>query len=248
MARSTPAQNDRGPASSTRRGPAAAAQAASTGLAARSARSAASPPATMPGCSSGRAGVSDTARSTATGRSCAATASGADSRSAASAPPAASRCRDGPLASRSTVTTGPAWTRSPARRSSPASSGAAGHWTLVPCASRTSVPTTRSPGTRSSVRPPPTPATASAPNCSPARAAACRLDLAGPYPVTRTVPRSARPIRPAARSPRRTASASTHNGEHTTRGRCSPGGAVTASPGRERSRPRRERIGTGRAR
>ena len=37
----------------------------------------------------------------------AAAASGADSRSAASAPPAASRCRLGPPASRSTVTTGP---------------------------------------------------------------------------------------------------------------------------------------------
>ncbi len=179
MARSTPAQNDLGPASSTRRGPAAAAHRASTGLAARRLRSAARPPVTIPGRSNGRAGVSDTARSTATGRSPAAAASGADSMSASSAPLAASRRRLGPPASRSTVITGPVLTRSPARRSSPASNGATGHRVVV-LPSLTSVPTTRSPGVRSSVRPPPTPATASTSNPSSASAAAWRRERAGP--------------------------------------------------------------------
>src|SRR5215831_10646355 len=211
MARSTPAQNDLGPASSTRRGPATPAHRASTGLAARRARSAASPPVTIRGLSNGRVGVSDTARSTATGRSPAAAASGADSMSASSAPPAASRCRAAaPPARRSTVTTGPATARSPARRSSPASSGAAAH-RVVPCPSLTSVPTTRSPGARSAVSPPPTPAMASTPKSAADRACACRRERAGPYPVTRTLP-------PAGTGrPRRTALASSRSGEHTSR-------------------------------
>ena len=76
MARSTPAQNDRGPASSTSAAPPhAAAHRCTTGAAARSDRSAASPPVTMP--ATGRSGVSDTARITATGRPAAAAASGA---------------------------------------------------------------------------------------------------------------------------------------------------------------------------
>ena len=95
MARSTPAQNDRGPASRTWRAPHAAAHRSVTGAAARSERSAASPPDTIP--ASGRCGVSDTARITATGRSPAAAASGADSMSTHSQPSAASLARSAPL-------------------------------------------------------------------------------------------------------------------------------------------------------
>ena len=85
------------------------------------------------------------ARTTATGRSPAAAASHADSRSTASAPASTARARSRPPASRSTLTTGPVLTASPARRSSPASSGADGHAVVV-VPSVTSVATTRSPG------------------------------------------------------------------------------------------------------
>ena len=112
MARSTPAQKDRGPASTTRRRPAAAAHRASAGPASRSDRSAAMPPASVAG-PSGRCGVSEMARSTTAGRSAAAASSGTDSRSAASAPAAASRARPAPRASLPTVAT---W---PARRAQP---------------------------------------------------------------------------------------------------------------------------------
>ena len=150
MARSTPAQNDRGPASSTWRVPHAAAQRCATGAAARSERSAASPPETMP--ASGWCGVSDTARMTATGRPAAAAASGADSMSATSQPSAASLARCERRTRWSTVVIRPVRAGSPARRSSPARIGADAQVTAP-----TSVPTTRSPGLRSVVRPPPTP-------------------------------------------------------------------------------------------
>ncbi len=97
MARSTPAQNDRGPASSTCRSPAAAAHRSSTGPTARSERSAASPPVTVRGCSSVWPAMSEMARITATGRPAAAAASGADSMSAATAPPRARRPRSASL-------------------------------------------------------------------------------------------------------------------------------------------------------
>ena len=122
MARSTPAQNDRGPASSTWRVPHAAAQRCATGAAARSERSAASPPETMP--ASGWCGVSDTARMTATGRPAAAAASGADSMSATSQPSAASLARCERRTRWSTVVIRPVRAGSPARRSSPARIGA----------------------------------------------------------------------------------------------------------------------------
>ena len=169
MARSTPAQNDRGPASSTWRGPQAAAHRSATGAAARSERSAASPPETMP--ATGWTGVSDTALITATGRSPAAPASGADSMSASSVPSAASAARSDRRTRWSTVVIRPVRAVSPARRSSPASSGADRQ-----VATPTSVPTTRSPGRRSSVSPAPTPITTIWPNelafSSPARSAA----------------------------------------------------------------------------
>ena len=79
MARSTPAQNDRGPASSTVRSRQAAAHRSATGAAARSERSAAIPPVTMPGPNP----PSETARMTATGRPPAAPTRAADSMSAA---------------------------------------------------------------------------------------------------------------------------------------------------------------------
>ena len=139
MARSTPAQNERGPASSTWRVPHAAAHRSTTGAAARSDRSAARPPETMP--ASGRSAVSEMARITATGRPLAAATSGADSMSAASMPLAASAARSARRTRWSTVVIGPACARSPARASSPASRGAEAQLTAP-----TSVPTTRSPG------------------------------------------------------------------------------------------------------
>ena len=63
MARSTPAQNERGPASSTVRCWQAAAHFSATGAARRSERSAAIPPLTIPGPNP----ASETARITATG-------------------------------------------------------------------------------------------------------------------------------------------------------------------------------------
>ena len=150
MARSTPAQNDRGPASSSWWVPQAAAHRSATGAAARSERSAARPPETMP--ASGRCGVSDIARITATGRVPAAAASGADSMSAARAPSAAKAARSDRRTRWSTVVIRPVRAVRPARRSSPASSGADAQVTAP-----TSVPTTRLPGLRSALRPAPTP-------------------------------------------------------------------------------------------
>ncbi len=136
MARSTPAQNERGPASSTRFGPHASAHRASAGPASRSDRSAAIPPGTAHGLSSGRRGVSEIALTTTVGRPAAPSRSMADSMSAASARSPASRSR-WPWANRwSTVTILPASARSPARRSSAASSGAEGQATEVPEPSR----------------------------------------------------------------------------------------------------------------
>ena len=135
--------------------------------AARAARPA--PPETMP--ATGWTGVSDTALITATGRSPAAAASGADSMSASSVPSAASPARSDRRTRWSTVVIRPVRAVSPARRSSPASSGADGQ-VVTP----TSVPTTRSPGPRSEVSPAPTPITTIWPNglafSSPARSAA----------------------------------------------------------------------------
>src|SRR6185437_3926664 len=205
MARSTPAQNDRGPARITFRRPAAAAHRASAGPACRSERSAATPPASVAG-PSGRAAVSDTARITTAGRSAAAVSSPADSRSAASAPPAASRSRPAPRTSRGVLTTGPATARSPARRSSPASSGADGQLiSAAPPVTRDT--TTRSPGCRLADSPPPVPATASIPKEAVRNSAAADSALDGPYPVRRTSP--------AGPSPRRTARASIRSGAHT---------------------------------
>ena len=79
MARSTPAQNDRGPASSTVRSRQAAAHFSATGAAWRSDRSAAIPPLTIPGPNP----ASETARITATGRPPALPSSAAVSMSAA---------------------------------------------------------------------------------------------------------------------------------------------------------------------
>ncbi len=56
----------------------------------------------------------------------------------------------------------PSCTRSPARRSSPASTGADGQLTTVPSGPATSVATIRSPGTRPGARPPQVPVTATA--------------------------------------------------------------------------------------
>ena len=68
MARSTPAQNERGPASSTERGPTASAHACSAGPMRRSTARALIPFSTVAGRMTGTMAVSTTTRTTATGR------------------------------------------------------------------------------------------------------------------------------------------------------------------------------------
>ena len=67
MARSTPAQNERGSASTTERGPASLAQVASAGPMRRSVCNALTPLVTVAGRSSGEATVSTMTRMTAVG-------------------------------------------------------------------------------------------------------------------------------------------------------------------------------------
>ena len=92
---------------------------------------------------------------------------------------------------------------SPARRSSPASSGAEAQVTEP-----TSVPTTRSPTLRSVVSPPPTPMIIIWPNERWLIAPACRAARVVPYPVRRTSGR----ILAAPQAPRPDARASIRSG------------------------------------
>src|ERR1035441_9191469 len=227
IARSTPAQNDRGPASSTRRAPPAAAHLPSAGAASRSDRSAATPPDRPRGLSSPRPGLSDTARTTTAGRPAAAPSSIADSRSAASAPSRPSLDRPAPCTMRGTVAIFPAYARRPARRSSPASSGADGQ-ARTPSGPLTSVPTTRSPGNSPSRTPPPVPAIASIPNSAARRLLAWLTDLRAPNPVCRTSPPLA--------MPRRIARASSPSGAHTSSRLTRPPQAAAARSRLGRSR------------
>ena len=97
------------------------------GAACRSDRSAAMPPVTTRGLSTEWPGVSEIARTTAAGPPAAPASSGADSMSTAIAPVAARPACSPGRTRWSTVTIGPVLTRRPARRSSPASSGADAH-------------------------------------------------------------------------------------------------------------------------
>src|SRR5579859_4393303 len=132
MARSTPAQNDRGPASRIRLGPAAAAQASRIGAAWRSARQALSPSRRIAGETGPQLPVSETARTTATGAFQTAAVRAADSMSTAIAPVAARAARSEPRTTWSVDTTGPTRTDRPARRRAAATSAAEGRVTVVP--------------------------------------------------------------------------------------------------------------------
>ncbi len=171
MARSTPAQNDRGEASTTSRSPAAAAHCATTGAARRNAANATTPRRAVPRRSNGASAVSTIARTTANGRSALISPSCADSMSTASAPVAASAVRSRPWTTPAVDTMGPRCVRRPARRSAPASNGADGHW-IVTLPHRTSEATTTSPGCTAALdrRPRPSPPPA---RCQPA---AIRVD------------------------------------------------------------------------
>ena len=207
MARSTPAQNERGPASRIWRCPAAPAQRASAGPAARSERSAASPPPSAPGRSSGRSGVSETARTTATGGRSAA----CGQRLRTPCPRAsATGGEPGPLGSVHQVVDGddPALAdRQPGPAQFAGQQRRRRHGPRCPCRSLTSVATTRSPGRRSAARPPAVPAMASALN-GVSGAAACPPRRRRLAPVARW-PRPA-----AAARPRRTALASSRSGRY----------------------------------
>ena len=178
MARSTPAQNDRGLASRTSRGRMAAAQASRAGTVRRNERSAAQPSTTVPGRTSDEPTVSEMARTTANGEPSAG-ASQADSMSTAMASPQPDRSR--PVTSVALDTRGPQWTVRPSRRSDEASSGADGQAT-VDSPVLTSVATTTSPTATPGTRPPPTPATSR----GPASFFAAARDRCRPMPVRRT--------------------------------------------------------------
>jgi len=99
IARSTPAQNDRGPANTTDRGPARSAHTLSDGPIRRSTRSAFAPAPTVRNRPNGVYAVSTITRTTATGRSRVGSArtTAEDSMSTASAPVRANRSRSGPV-------------------------------------------------------------------------------------------------------------------------------------------------------
>ena len=159
MARSTPAQNERGLASSTSRSRTAAAQASSAGTARRSARSASRPRTAVPGRSSGASAVSTTARTTANGVGSGG-ASQNDSVSTASAPVCRQRLprqRRRPPAAPTRSARGGRSARPGA--AAPRAAAPTGRPRPRPSGPRTSVATTRSPGRTPGPRPPPTPAT-----------------------------------------------------------------------------------------
>src|SRR5579875_1569866 len=164
MARSTPAQNDRGPARSTVLSPAAAAQDCSEGAAAVRALRARTPPASVEGDQSSRPGVSTTARTTARGAAVP-SSSQAVSQSTATAPVEARAARRAaPIATRRTDTTGPTTQANPREVRSAARRGADGSFKVTaPCSSSTRSATTSVPGSTPGTRAPPTPATTSGP-------------------------------------------------------------------------------------
>ena len=187
MARSTPAQNDRGAASSTRRGPTRSAQSRSAGPILCSVSSARAPAVAVFRLVIGRYAVSTMTRTTAVGTPGAARTIAADSISTAIAPVAARRARAAcPRTMRSVLTIGPVRTRSPMRRNS-ATRGAAARCTMRPRPSRTSVATTTSPGRSVGSRPPATPATTSAPGASSASCGSHPRTFSGPMPHRVTV-------------------------------------------------------------
>src|ERR1700728_288598 len=190
MARSTPAQNERGAASSTRRGPVARAQRSSVGRMPRGGAGARGPPVTMLAVV-----VSAIARTTLNGTEPRASANQADSMSTASAPVAPSAARCSPRTNVGEETIGPVRTRQPAASRSAATSAAAAMVrTVSSSVLRSSVATTMSPGRNEGSRPPETPATATAmspskPRCRPG----ARSALSRPIPESATAPPTAYP-------------------------------------------------------
>ena len=109
IARSTPAQNERGPARSSVRGPTASAHSARAPLTRRRLRSARGPAIAIRGSVRERPASSATTRTTASGRPAAPAASQADSMSTARAEPSWPRRSDGPRI-RLVEASGPTWT------------------------------------------------------------------------------------------------------------------------------------------
>ena len=149
-----------GYATKTRRGRTAAAHSKSTGVAARSDRAASHACHGRRGENNPCDGVSVTARTTALVAPSMPSTSQADSMSTAIAPASWKAVRANPSASRSTECTGPTWTRSPARRSAPASIVAPGKLRISPLGAHTPEATTRSPGARLGSTAPQNPTTA----------------------------------------------------------------------------------------
>src|SRR6266540_2508961 len=187
IARSTPAQNERGLASSTRRGPAACAHSASAPLARRRLRNPWTPAAIVRGSRRLRSATSRTTRTTAKGRPSAASASQADSMSTASTPSSIHARRSAGPAIRSIERIGPTCTRRPRRRSAAARRALPGTGTGIASSRRSSVAHTMSPARSCGATPPqkPTTATAGLSTARP-RAAAMRA-RAGPMPERTTV-------------------------------------------------------------
>src|SRR6266545_101117 len=187
IARSTPAQNERGLASSTVRGPTACAHSASAPLARRRLRKARTPAVSVRGSTSPRSATSMTTRTTANGRPSAASASQADSMSTASTPSFLSARRSAGPAMWSIDRSGPTCTRKPRRRRAAARSALPGTGIGMPPSRRNSVAQTTSPARNSGATPPqrPTTATAVLSTASP-RAAAIRA-RSGPVPERRIV-------------------------------------------------------------
>ena len=210
IARSTPAQNERGAASTTLRGPMRSAHRGNAGASRRRVSSARAPEGTVVRRANGMCAVSTMTRTTATGgrpgSQPIARTTAADSMSTASAPVLASFSRSAPVTILSQDTIGPVCTRRPMRRNS-ATSGDAARSTIRPCSSRTSLATTTSPGRSDGSSPPATPATTRASGAISSSRGSHRRTRSGPMPHRSTVAPGTRPTS-AAYSVRRAATTS----------------------------------------